>query len=45
MKNNAKSIRLDERHHVEAPLLDQLSGLGWEVIDLGQPAHPGHPVA
>ncbi|MCY3933141.1 MAG: HsdR family type I site-specific deoxyribonuclease [Acidobacteria bacterium] len=27
-------IKLDERHHVEKPLLDQLSGLGWEVIDL-----------
>jgi type I site-specific restriction-modification system R (restriction) subunit len=27
-------FRLDERHHVEQPLLDQLAGLGWEVIDL-----------
>ena len=27
-------IKLDEREHVEKPLLDQLSGLGWEVIDL-----------
>ena len=27
-------IKLDERHHVEKPLLDQLAGLGWEVIDL-----------
>ena len=27
-------IKLDERDHVEKPLLDQLSGLGWEVIDL-----------
>ena len=27
-------IRLDERNHVEKPLLDQLTGLGWEVIDL-----------
>ncbi len=25
-------IRLDERNHVEKPLLDQLDGLGWEVI-------------
>ena len=27
-------IRLDEREHVEKPLLDQLSGLDWELIDL-----------
>ena len=27
-------FRLDERNHVEKPLLDQLAGLGWEVIDL-----------
>ena len=35
---NAKGIpsrfKLDERNHVEKPLLDQLSGLGWEIIDL-----------
>ena len=30
----AKQLRLDERNHVEKPLLDQLAGLGWEVIDL-----------
>ena len=29
-----KQLRLDEHNHVEKPLLDQLSGLGWEVIDL-----------
>ena len=29
-----KHIKLDERNHVEKPLLDQLVGLGWEVIDL-----------
>ena len=29
-----KHIRLDERNHVEKPLLDQLAGLGWEVLDL-----------
>lgn len=34
-------IRLDERHHVEQPLLDQLAGLGWEVIDLDQTQTPG----
>ena len=27
-------IKLDERNHVEKPLLDQLAGLGWEIIDL-----------
>jgi type I restriction enzyme R subunit len=27
-------IRLDERNHVEKPLLDQLEGLGWEIINL-----------
>jgi len=27
-------IRLDERNHVEKPLLDQLAGLGWNIIDL-----------
>ena len=30
----AKQLRLDERNHVEKPLLDQLEGLGWEVIEL-----------
>ena len=29
-----QQIKLDERNHVEKPLLDQLAGLGWEVIDL-----------
>ena len=27
-----QQIKLDERNHVEAPLLDQLKGLGWEVL-------------
>ena len=30
----AKQLRLDERNHVEKPLLKQLAGLGWEIIDL-----------
>lgn len=34
MKSNAATYKLDERNHVEKPLLDQLSGLGWEIIDL-----------
>ena len=29
-----EALRLDERNHVEKPLLDQLAGLGWEIIDL-----------
>ena len=27
-------IKLDERNHVEKPFLNQLAGLGWEIIDL-----------
>ena len=33
-------IKLDERNHVERPLLDQLAGLGWEVIDLDSSQTP-----
>ena len=33
-------IKLDERNHVEKPLLDQLTGLGWEVLDLDLKQHP-----
>ena len=29
-----KHIKLDERNHVELPLLEQLAGLGWNIIDL-----------
>ena len=29
-----KHIKLDERNHVEKPLLEQLAGFGWEIIDL-----------
>jgi type I restriction enzyme R subunit len=39
-KDNAAQIRLDERQHVEKPLLDQLAGLGWEIIDLDAKQHP-----
>jgi len=31
-----KHIRIDERIHVEKPLLDQLAGLGWEIIDFSE---------
>ncbi len=34
-------IRLDERNHVEKPFLDQLSDLGWEIIDLDNKQNPG----
>ena len=34
-------IKLDERNHVEKPLLDQLAELGWEIIDLDNKQHPG----
>ena len=34
-------IKLDERNHVEKPLLDQLNGLGWEIIDLDNKQQPG----
>jgi type I restriction enzyme R subunit len=29
-----KDLKLDERNHVEIPLLEQLQGLGWEIKDL-----------
>ncbi|GAB1530118.1 MULTISPECIES: type I restriction endonuclease subunit R [Brevibacillus] len=33
-------IKIDERNHVEKPFLDQLAGLGWEIIDLDKSQHP-----
>ena len=27
-------IKLDERNHVERPLLDQLAEIGWQALDL-----------
>ncbi len=38
--SKAQALRLDERTHVEKPLLDQLAGLGWEVLDLDAKQHP-----
>ena len=29
-----EALRLDERNHVEKPPVDELEGLGWEIIDL-----------
>src|ERR1039457_5136781 len=37
----AAEIKLDERNHVEKPLLDQLAGLHWEVLDLDSKQKPG----
>jgi type I restriction enzyme R subunit len=36
----ANDLKLDERNHVEKPLLDQLAGLGWEIKDLDSKQHP-----
>ena len=33
-RKQPKHITLDERNHVEKPLLEQLDGLGWEIIEL-----------
>ena len=33
-KKPPKHIKLDERNHVEKPLLEQLEELGWDIIDL-----------
>lgn len=39
-KETPAHIRLDERNHVEKPLLDQLAGLGWEIFDLEMKQEP-----
>ncbi|MDA1067668.1 MAG: HsdR family type I site-specific deoxyribonuclease [Verrucomicrobia bacterium] len=39
-KNTSAQIRLDERNHVEKPLLDQLAALDWEIIDLEMKQQP-----
>jgi type I restriction enzyme, R subunit len=38
-----EALRLDERDAVELPLLEQLRGLGWTIIDLKDPASPALP--
>ena len=40
MDKAARQLRLDERNHVEKPFLDQLHGLGWEILDLDNKQHP-----
>jgi type I restriction enzyme, R subunit len=34
-----QSLTLDERNNVEKPFLDQIPGLGWEIIDLDSKQH------
>ena len=36
----AQPLRIDERKHVEKPLLVQLAGFGWEILDLDHRQHP-----
>ena len=36
----AQPLRIDERNHVEKPLLDQLAGLDWEIVDLDHKQRP-----
>ena len=36
----AQPLRIDERNHVEKPLLDQLARLGWEIFDLDNKQRP-----
>jgi transketolase N-terminal domain/subunit len=36
---SSQYLKLDECIHVEKPLLDQLDGFGWEVIDLDSKQH------
>ena len=33
-------LRIGERCHVEKPLLEQLAGLGWEILDLDRKQRP-----
>ena len=40
-KLSQQHIKLDERNHVELPLLSQLEGLGWQVLDLQTQQTPG----
>lgn len=39
-KSTPAHIKLDERNHVEKPLLDQLAGLGWHILDLEKDQKP-----
>lgn len=39
-RKTPKHIRMNERNYVEKPLLEQLGGLGWEVLDLDRKQRP-----
>ena len=39
--NTPEHIKLDERNHVEKPLLAQLDGLQWKIINLDNKQRPG----
>jgi len=39
-ENTPAPIRIDERQQVEKPLLDQLAGLGWEILGLDAKQRP-----
>lgn len=38
--NLGSTLKLDEYNHVEKPFLEQLAGLGWEVLELQVQQHP-----
>ncbi|MGK7884386.1 MAG: type I restriction endonuclease subunit R [Crocosphaera sp.] len=40
MKKTPKQIKMNERNSVEKPMLDQLQGLGWEILDLKRTQTP-----
>ncbi len=42
MQSKTDYIKLDERNHVEKPLLDQIADLGWEILDLDSKQHPAY---
>jgi len=35
IKETQERIRLDEKHHVEEPFLEELDKLGWDILRLG----------
>lgn len=39
--NLGSTLKLDEYSHVEKPFLEQLAGLGWEVLELQMQQQPG----
>ena len=38
----AKSLKLDERRHVEQPFLEQLEQQGWDILVLDNHQEPHH---